>query len=75
MATHFQEIAAIEYLKSLKSLTRRFVEIVQTVEIVIPDESAKADEIRNPTRFVYSPILPGSRLASRFARLGRDDEL
>ena len=47
MATHFQKIATIEYLKSLKSLIRRFVEIV---EIVIPDESAKADEIRNPVK-------------------------
>jgi len=52
MATHFQEIATIEYLKSLKSSIRRFVKIVETVEvaeIVIPDESATADEIRGST--------------------------
>jgi hypothetical protein len=51
------------------------VQIVEIIEIVIPDESTTADEIRNPTRFVYSQILPGSRLAARFARRGRDDEL
>jgi hypothetical protein len=32
MATHFQEIATVQYLKSLKSLIRRFVEIVQSAK-------------------------------------------
>ena len=35
----------------------------------------KAGEIRNPVKVRYIHTLPGSRLASRFARLGRDDEL
>ncbi len=47
----------------------------QFAEPVIPDESAYADEIRNPLKVQYNQILSGSRLASRFAGLGRDDEL
>gem|GEM_PF-4033126 len=35
--------------------------------------SPEAD-IRNPVRLKYSLIVPGSRLAPRFAGLGRDDE-
>ena len=42
---------------------------------VIPDESAWAGEIGNPEKGQYNHILSGSRLASRFAGLGRDDEL
>ena len=34
----------------------------------------KADEIRNPVKIQYNHSLSGSRLASRFAGLGRDDE-
>ena len=33
----------------------------------------QAGEIRNPVRVQYNHILSGSRLASRFAGLGRDD--
>ncbi len=42
---------------------------------VIPDESAKADEIRNPLKVQYNQILSGSRLAPAPGGLGRDDEL
>ena len=34
-----------------------------------------AGEIRNPVKVQYNQVLSGSRLASRFAGLGRDDEL
>ena len=47
----------------------------QFAEPVIPDESAYADEIRNPVKVQYNQILSGSRLASAAAGLGRDDEL
>ena len=42
---------------------------------VIPDESAKADEIRNPLKVQYNQILSGSRLVPAPGGLGRDDEL
>jgi hypothetical protein len=42
---------------------------------VIPDESAYADEIRNPAKGQYNKAISGSRLASAACGLGRDDEL
>jgi len=52
------------------------LEIVsQFAEAVIPDESAYGPPAAgSPDRLEYGLILPGSRLASRFASLGRDDE-
>jgi hypothetical protein len=35
----------------------------------------QAGEIRNPVKALYNEIITGSRLASRFAGLGRDDEV
>jgi hypothetical protein len=49
--------------------------ISQPADPVIPDESAQADEIRNPAKVQYNQVFSGSRLASRLAGLGRDDEL
>ena len=46
----------------------------QIAESVIPDESAMADEIRNPVKTQYDQISFGSRLAFRLAELARDDE-
>jgi hypothetical protein len=48
--------------------------MTQFAEPVIPDESALVDEIRKPVRIQYNQIISRSRLASRFAGLGRDDE-
>jgi hypothetical protein len=42
---------------------------------VIPDEAAKAAEIRNPVKVQYYQTLSGSRLASAGGRLDRDDAL
>ena len=52
------------------------VEIVsQFVEAVISDESTDGPPAAgNPDRLEYGLILPGFRLATRFASLGRDDE-
>ena len=36
--------------------------------------AASRGEIRNPVKVQYNQIISGSRLASRFAGLGRDDE-
>ena len=47
----------------------------QPADPVIPDESAQADEIRNPAKVQYNQVFSGSRLASRLVGLGRDDEL
>jgi hypothetical protein len=46
----------------------------QIAGAVIPDEPAKADEIRNPVKVQYKQTLSGSRLASVSVGLGRDDE-
>ncbi len=47
----------------------------QFAEPVFPDESALAGEIRNPATVQYNQVRSGSRLTSRFAGLGRDDEV
>jgi hypothetical protein len=49
--------------------------MAQFTASVILDESAKADEIRNPAKVLYDQPLSGSRLASSAGGLGRDDEL
>lgn len=47
---------------------------IRFAEVVIPDEPAKAGEIRNLVEGKHSKVISGSRLASA-AGLGRDDEL
>ena len=60
------------YLTPQKSLVPSET-MSHSTEPVIPDESACADEIRNPAKVQYHLVLSGSRLASRLAGLGRDD--
>jgi len=42
---------------------------------VIPDEAAEGERDPESSKSSYDQVISGSRLASRFAGLGRDDEL
>jgi len=53
---------------------RTFI-ISQFAKTVIPDKSAYGGRDLESSEIYNIMILPGSRLASRFARLGRDDDL